>query len=785
MFGRPPGDNPQQQPEYPGANVPGPQPIRNPDELLRRADWDHLSDADRESLTRPFQGRDVPQFGDVASEASTRADLRLQDWVAQLISVAFQPQLANYVRSWLSDGSPDGHLYVGGASGQGRTSLVASLARQAVASAPIPPEYCYVPDAKALDKPMVLAVPNNTGSAFTDTLRTGMRLLLSGWGGDSSGDQRSESGSDDAGNANASSGDDNSGDGSSAGSSADGSAGRSADDGDGAIHASNGASASQSVSSSGSQPANTATEQPAASPDPEALAQLRGALVTAIMEVVTAAAPGDGARAYAAKLKAALLQLAAQGDDLPFGEDNIPTANITPTPAALAGAPEGKGAPVVLVALGQTDLSDALLRANGGVLILSATDSLDASTWNALSVSLRTRSLMLKQGWPAIPLAVHVIMIGSNSSYGALVNNTEDFTRIFRYEIWCNYDTEWRREAEATYAALANGVSKRHGLPPFDPTGVSRLVEEGARRVDGLQRSRLSTDLLLLHDLALQAGRVAKARNAAAVSGQDTDTALYQRKQLQTGSAERVRFAILSGQEMTATTGAVVGQINGLGIYDVHPSEGSFAVPMRISAIVSVGKDESVLDIEHAAEQADAEHVRGTMTMEGYLASRYGQDRPISLAARIRFEQQHGGTGGDSASGAELFALLSALAQVPIRRSVAVTGAVGQYGEMQPIGGVNTKIEGFFDLCRVRLAHGEQPTGGYGVIIPAVNTRDLMLRPDVAYSIAREGWFSIWPITTIDDGIPLLMGMPAERVHALAIERLKRFYELAVQSRNR
>jgi predicted ATP-dependent protease len=171
------------------------------------------------------------------------------------------------------------------------------------------------------------------------------------------------------------------------------------------------------------------------------------------------------------------------------------------------------------------------------------------------------------------------------------------------------------------------------------------------------------------------------------------------------------------------------------------------------------------------------------MTMEGYLANRYGQDRPVSLSARIRFEQQHGGTGGDSASAAELFALLSALAQVPIRRSVAVTGAVGQYGEIQPIGGVNTKIEGFFDLCRARRAAGEQPVGGYGAIIPAVNTRDLMLRPDVAYAIAQEGWFSIWPINWVDEGIPLLMGVPADQIHARVNDRLKRFYELATQSR--
>ena len=200
---------------------------------------------------------------------------------------------------------------------------------------------------------------------------------------------------------------------------------------------------------------------------------------------------------------------------------------------------------------------------------------------------------------------------------------------------------------------------------------------------------------------------------------------------------------------MTATYGAAIGQINGLGIYEVHPSEGAFAVPMRISAIVSVGKDESVLDIERVAEQADAEHVRGMMTMEGYLANRYGQDRPVSLAARSLRA-----------------APVARVAIAPQARNCSrcsrrwrrfrfagrwrSRARLGQYGEIQPIGGVNTKIEGFFDLCRARRAAGEQPAGGYGVIIPAVNTRDLMLRPNVAYSIAQEGWFSIWPINWVD-----------------------------------
>ncbi len=497
---------------------------------------------------------------------------------------------------------------------------------------------------------------------------------------------------------------------------------------------------------------------------------------------VVDAAP-DAARGYLDSLQATLEQ--RSGGDLPFSSDDVPVAHVSPVPDDLLGTPGGQGAPVVVVSLGQNDLTDVLLRANGGVLVLQAPDVLDSSTWSTLSDALKMRSLVLKQGWPAIPLTVRTVLIGSGGAYNALASNTEDFTRLFRYEVWCNWDVAWNRDAEATYAMLADGVSKRHGLPPFDPSGVARLVEEGGRRVDGLNRTRLSTNLLLLHDLALEAGRLARARGSAATTGEHVDGALQLRRTLQAGGAERVREAILSGQEMTPTSGSAIGQINGLGIYEAHPDEASFAVPMRISAIVSAGQQESLIDIEKEADQADSDHVRGLMTMEGYLANVYGQSRPISVAARIRFEQQHGATGGDSASAAELFALLSALAQVPIRSSLAVTGAVGQYGEVQPIGGVNTKIEGFWALCRARWAQGERPDGGYGVIIPAVNARDLMLRPDIAASILNEGWFHIWTIANVDEGIPLLMNLPAQEVHNRVDRRLQQFYDLAQRNRQR
>ncbi len=239
-----------------------------------------------------------------------------------------------------------------------------------------------------------------------------------------------------------------------------------------------------------------------------------------------------------------------------------------------------------------------------------------------------------------------------------------------------------------------------------------------------------------------------------------------------------MREAILSGENMTPTSGVSIGQINGLGIIEWHPDEANFAIPTRISATVSPGRDEQLIDIEREVAQADADHVRGEMTVEGYLTARYPQQLPLAFSARLRFEQEHGATGGDSASHAILLALLSALGEAPIRRSIAITGAVGQYGEVQPIGGVNVKIEGFWELARARRAQGEQPEGGYGVVIPQTNLRDVMLRREVAGSIANEGWFHVWPVGTVDEAIPLLMGIPADALHKRVEARLARFAEI-------
>jgi predicted ATP-dependent protease len=412
------------------------------------------------------------------------------------------------------------------------------------------------------------------------------------------------------------------------------------------------------------------------------------------------------------------------------------------------------------------------LQGNGGVLVVS--DSID---FKGLVQALLQREMSVQDGWPALPLSVRVILLGDSGDY----DNIPD--AIFRYEAWAQDLVTWDRNTEATYAALSAGVAAYYGLPAPSPGAVARLIQEGSRRSDSINRTRLITNMLLLHDLTVEAAKLTRTRNGTTIPPEAVDAVLEQRRALQRFNVDFVHEAILTGENITPTVGTAVGQINGLAILEVHPWEAIFAIPTRISTTVAPGEGEHVLDVEREAGKTDDSHVRGLLAMEGYFIGQYGQEFSLSLAARIRFEQEQNSMGGDSASAAELFALLSALSNIPIRRSIAVTGAVGQYGEIQPIGGINFKIQGFWDLCRIRRQRGEQPEGGYGVIMPASNARDLMLRPVVAASIANEGWFQVWLANTVDEALPLLMGVPAATVHERAEQRLRHYAQLQAQGK--
>lgn len=243
----------------------------------------------------------------------------------------------------------------------------------------------------------------------------------------------------------------------------------------------------------------------------------------------------ESARSYVQQLRAAFHALAAAHAQLPATYDEMPTWLVHASSSAAEGTTQ-TGAPVVAGTLIRDKLDDLLIRANGGVLILPAADlTLVDGSWPSLAAALSSRRLQLKAEWPPRPLAIRVALVGDGPIYNALDNAPGDFASIFRYEAWCNVTADWTANSEAAYAVLADGVAHRHGLPPFDPSGIARLIEEGARRGDGLNRAYLSADLLLLHDIALEAGRAARVRSAAASTGEDVEAALQHRRSLQGG----------------------------------------------------------------------------------------------------------------------------------------------------------------------------------------------------------------------------------------------------------
>ncbi|MBF6590540.1 MAG: AAA family ATPase, partial [Ktedonobacterales bacterium] len=649
-------------------------------------------------------------------------DPHAQAWVADLLAPWMQRTAASVVLAWLGEVSPDAHLYIAGEEGTGRTSLAATLARRAMASRPTPPDYCYVPDPEALGRSMLLTLPTSTAIPFTDLLESALRQLAQDW--------------------------------------AKLPVGAANDDGP-----------------EGAHETDSPPHEVGSSPLARYFAPAR------------AVAPRL-ARAYLERLREALEAL--------LGTPFPPAMSDASAPAGRVRAPATEadgvalGAPVLVSMRGQQDIAHALLRANGGVLILPADELLErdqpSAAWATLRAALRSGELAVRgPGAPAIPLTLRVALIGTDLHYRKLRVFAEDFERIFRYNAALEANVEWADagpmayQAEAAYAALAAGVAHRYQVPPLDPSGIARLVEEGARRVGGRNRSYVTAELTILRDLIVEAGRKALTTTGATTTGATTsrehlEAILETRRVWQGHDARLYREHILANREIVPTSGVAVGQINGLGVYSPPPLERRFAVPFRISATVSPGR-ERLVDIEREAEASDSSHISGALTMAGYFARRYGSQRPISMVARLRFEQGEG-TNGSSASAGALFALLSALGEVPLTCSRAITGAVGQYGEVQTIGGVNEKIEGFWAICQARRAAGERPALSYGVLIPAANAQDLMLRREVAESIAHEGWFSIWPISTIDEGIPLLTGLPAEDAHARVDRRLQRFYEL-------
>jgi lon-related putative ATP-dependent protease len=406
----------------------------------------------------------------------------------------------------------------------------------------------------------------------------------------------------------------------------------------------------------------------------------------------------------------------------------------------------------------------ALHRANGGYLILEARDVLGTFlAWDSLKKALKDGAVRIQEPLEEfrlvtattlapepIPLSVKVVLIGNPLIYYLLHALDEDFRELFKVKVDFDESLPRTPETEHLYARFVGNVCREDGLRHFSADGVARLIERSARLV--AHQGRLSSRMGELRDLVREAAFCASQRGHDLVTGADVEEAVAQQIHRANLLEERVRRMIAEGTLLIATDGEAVGQVNGISV--LVAGDHAFGRPSRITARTYAGEP-GVVDIEREAKLGGPVHSKGVMILSGFLAGRYARERPLALSASIAFEQHYEEIEGDSASSAELYALLSSLSGIPLAQSIAVTGSVNQQGQIQPVGGVNEKIEGFFDVCRTAGLTGRQ-----GVIIPEANVRHLMLRDDVVAAV-REGRFHVWAIGTVDEGLELLTGRQA------------------------
>jgi ATP-dependent Lon protease len=407
--------------------------------------------------------------------------------------------------------------------------------------------------------------------------------------------------------------------------------------------------------------------------------------------------------------------------------------------------------------------SGSFLRANGGYLVLNALDVfIEPGVWIALKRTLRNRSMEMQSFDPfylfassalkpePIEARVKVVMIGDAYIYETLYYMDEDFKKIFK--IKADFDSVMNRneDSQLQYSTFIRKICQDENLLPFDRTGVAAVIEYGVR-LAGRQK-KLSTEFHRITDVLREANYWAKKDGSEQVAEKHVDQAIAERIDRLRMIEDKVQEMIDEGIILIDSEGAKVGQVNGLSVYDM--GEYAFGKPSRITAKTAMGKT-GIINIEREADLSGRTHNKGVLILGGYLRGKYAQDKPLTLTASLAFEQSYSGVDGDSASSTEVYAIVSSLANLPLRQDMAITGSINQNGEIQPIGGVNQKIEGFFDVCRSRGLTGKQ-----GVIIPHQNVGDLMLRKDVVAAV-QEGKFHIYPVQTIDQGIEILTGMPA------------------------
>lgn len=436
----------------------------------------------------------------------------------------------------------------------------------------------------------------------------------------------------------------------------------------------------------------------------------------------------------------------------------------------------------------------SVLQADGGYLIINAVEALtEPGVWNMMKRVLLHRKIQIQplenffqyggiqstSGMKPeeIRLNVKVIMIGPSELYQALFHAEEDFRKIFKINAQFDYEIERTDGILTQYAHFIKKLTKEEQLPPFDVDGVAAVTEYAVERAGGA--GKISLRFSDIADILREASYWTVKKGNHVVSRRHVDKAIRAMIERNSMWKEKITEQIDDGTLMIATDGSRVGQINGLAVYDL--GQVSFGKPTRITATVSVGRS-GIVNIDREANLSGSIYNKGALILTGFFRHRFAQSRPLSFSASIVFEQSYGGVDGDSASSTEVYALLSALSRVPIRQDFAVTGSVNQWGEIQPIGGVKEKIEGFFDVCCRRGLTGTQ-----GVLIPIQNVPELMLREDVVTAV-EKGEFHIYSVSTIDQGIEILTGIAAGvedsdgnwtegSINALVKERLEELSE--------
>jgi lon-related putative ATP-dependent protease len=438
----------------------------------------------------------------------------------------------------------------------------------------------------------------------------------------------------------------------------------------------------------------------------------------------------------------------------------------------------------------------AMLQADGGFLVVYALDVMsERGVWQALKRTLNHRRLEIQPIDALFPFAappalkpepievdVKVVLVGDQRLYELFYELEEDFRRIFKVRVEFDEVVDWSQALVLHYGGRVRKVAEEENLLPLDRSAVAAVLEEGVRLAG--RRGKITARFNELADLAREANYLARQRGEKQVSVRHVRDALQAKIERHNLSETKIRETIEQGLLLIDTSGSRVGQVNGLSVLEVGGY--AFGKPVRITASVALGRT-GLINIEREANMSGHLHDKGVQIIAGYLRRVFAQDKPLSLSASVCFEQSYAGVDGDSASSTEIYAILSALSGLPIRQDVAVTGSVNQHGDIQAIGGVNEKIQGFFDVCRARGGL----TGTQGVIIPRENAEDLMLREEVIEAV-RQGKFHIYPVATVEQGIAILTGVaagerdatnhfPADSVYGLADARLARMADLLRQ----